>query len=455
MIEKTPKILVVDDEKLTLKNLSYVLSKEGYEVKTAESGTLALKYLQEEEFDVVITDLKMKKVTGLDVLEKCKEWWPDTEVVIITAYATVDSAIEAMKKGAYYYITKPFKLDELRKVVKEALEKVYLKKENKKLKEELEKNKEEVKIITKNPEMKRILDIAEKIAPTDCPVLILGETGTGKELLARYIHSKSHRRNKTFLAINCGAFTEELLANELFGHEKGAYTGAVTTKKGLLEIADGGTLFLDEITEMSPTMQVKFLRVLQEKEFLRIGGTEPIKVDVRFIAATNKDIRKEIERGYFREDLYFRLNVVTLKLPPLSERKEDIPLLAYHFLQKYAKEMHKKVTEIEENAMKLLMEYDYPGNIRELENIMARAVALTTSEKIEVHHLPEEFRKFKIFTFRRKEQKLLTLEEQEKEYIKFVLKETGWNKSLAAQILGIDRATLWRKLKKYGLEENP
>ncbi|MGC9110114.1 MAG: sigma-54-dependent transcriptional regulator [Caldimicrobium sp.] len=455
MIEKTPKILVVDDEKLTLKNLSYVLSKEGYEVKTAESGTLALKYLQEEEFDVVITDLKMEKVTGLDVLEKCKEWWPDTEVVIITAYATVDSAIEAMKKGAYYYITKPFKLDELRKVVKEALEKVYLKKENKKLKEELEKNKEEVKIITKNPEMKRILDIAEKIAPTDCPVLILGETGTGKELLARYIHSKSHRRNKTFLAINCGAFTEELLANELFGHEKGAYTGAVTTKKGLLEIADGGTLFLDEITEMSPTMQVKFLRVLQEKEFLRIGGTEPIKVDVRFIAATNKDIRKEIEGGYFREDLYFRLNVVTLKLPPLSERKEDIPLLAYHFLRKYAKEMHKKVTEIEEHAMKLLMEYDYPGNIRELENIMARAVALTTSEKIEVHHLPEEFRKFKIFTFRKREQKLLSLEEQEKEYIKFVLKETGWNKSLAAQILGIDRATLWRKLKKYGLEENP
>jgi DNA-binding NtrC family response regulator len=455
MIEKTPKILVVDDEKLTLKNLSYVLSKEGYEVKTAESGTLALKYLQEEEFDVVITDLKMEKVTGLDVLEKCKEWWPDTEVVIITAYATVDSAIEAMKKGAYYYITKPFKLDELRKVVKEALEKVYLKKENKKLKEELKKNKEEVKIITKNPEMKRILDIAEKIAPTDCPVLILGETGTGKELLARYIHSKSHRRNKTFLAINCGAFTEELLANELFGHEKGAYTGAVTTKKGLLEIADGGTLFLDEITEMSPTMQVKFLRVLQEKEFLRIGGTEPIKVDVRFIAATNKDIRKEIEGGYFREDLYFRLNVVTLKLPPLSERKEDIPLLAYHFLRKYAKEMHKKVTEIEEYAMKLLMEYDYPGNIRELENIVARAVALTTSEKIEVHHLPEEFRKFKIFTFRKREQKLLTLEEQEKEYIKFVLKETGWNKSLAAQILGIDRATLWRKLKKYGLEENP
>ncbi|MEZ0344330.1 MAG: sigma-54 dependent transcriptional regulator [Caldimicrobium sp.] len=454
MKERAPKILVVDDEKLTLKNLSYVLTKEGYEVKTAESGPLALKYLQAEEFDLVITDLKMEKVTGIDILEKCKELWPDTEVIMITAYASVDSAIEAMKKGAYHYITKPFKLDELRKVVKEALEKVSLKRENQKLKEELKKIKgESLDIITKNPEMKKILEIAEKIAPTDCPVLILGETGTGKELLARFIHQKSLRKDRTFLAVNCGAFSEELLSNELFGHEKGAYTGAVSTKKGLLEIADGGTLFLDEITEMSLTMQVKLLRVIQEKEFMRIGGTQPIKVDVRFIAATNKDIRKEIEQGRFREDLYFRLNVVTLKLPPLSERKEDIPLLAYYFLKKYSQEMHKRVSQIDEKAMELLMEYDYPGNIRELENIIARAVALTNSEKIEVHHLPEEFQKFKFFTYRKRDQKLLTLEEQEKEYIKFVLKETGWNKSLAAQILGIDRATLWRKLKKYGLEE--
>jgi len=257
---------------------------------------------------------------------------------------------------------------------------------------------------------------------------------------------------KAFLAINCGTFTEELLANELFGHEKGAYTGAVSTKKGLLEVVSGGTLFLDEITEMSPTMQVKFLRVLQEKEFIRLGGTEPIKVDVRIIAATNRDIKKEIEKGKFREDLYYRLNVISFTLPPLCQRKEDIPLLCYYFLNKYAKEMNKEVKEISEEAMELLLSYDYPGNVRELENIIARAVALTNSSKIELSHLPEDFKRFKIFTFRKKNSPLPTLEEQEKEYIKMVLKEVGGNKTLAAQILGIDRATLWRKLKKYSLE---
>lgn len=448
------RILIVDDEKVTLKNLAYILSKEGYEVKTADSGPLALKFLQKEEFDVVITDLKMEKVSGLDILEKCKEWWPDTEVIMITAYATVDSALEAMKKGAYHYITKPFKLDELRKTVREAIEKVWLKRENLKLKRELEHlKKQEVKIITKNREMLRILELAEKIAPTDCPVLILGETGTGKELLARFIHQKSLRYDKPFLAINCGAFTEELLANELFGHEKGAYTGAITMQRGLLEVAHEGTLFLDEITEMSPTMQVKFLRVLQEREFLRLGGRTPINIDVRFIAATNRDIKKAMEEGKFRQDLYYRLNVVTFKLPPLAARKEDIPLLAQYFLLKYSKEMHKNVTELTPEALEILMAYDYPGNIRELENIIARAVALSPGEKLEVSHLPEDLRKFQILTLRKGETPLMSLEEQEKRYIQFVLKETGWNKTLTAQILGIDRATLWRKLKKYNLEE--
>jgi DNA-binding NtrC family response regulator len=454
MEEKRFKILVVDDERLTLKNLSYILTKEGYEVATAESGSSALNRLQKEEFDLVITDLKMEKVSGLDILERCKEWWPETEVIMITAYATVDSAIEAMKKGAYHYITKPFKLDELRKVVKEALEKVSLKRENLRLKEELDHlRKNRVDFLTKNPELRRILETAEKVATTDCPILITGETGTGKELLARYIHSHSLRKDKTFLAVNCGAFTEELLANELFGHEKGAYTGAVNTKKGLLEVANQGTLFLDEITEMSLTMQVKLLRVLQEKEFLRIGGTEPIKIDVRFIAATNRDLKKEIEAGRFREDLYFRLNVVSFRLPPLAERKEDIPLLSYYFLKKYAEEMHKEVKEIEDSAMNILMDYDFPGNVRELENIIARAVALTNSDKVTIFHLPEDIRKLKIFTFRKRDQSFPSLEEQEREYIKLVLRETGWNKTLAAQILGIDRATLWRKLKKYDLEE--
>jgi DNA-binding NtrC family response regulator len=452
-MEQQFKILVVDDEKLTLKNLKYILTKEGYEVKAVDNGMSALNLLKNEEFDLVITDLKMNMVSGLDILEKCKEWYPDTEVIMITAYGSIDSAIQAMKLGAYHYITKPFRLDELKILVKEALEKVRIKKENKRLKEELERLKGTVvHIITQNLEMKKILELAEKVAPTDCPVLILGETGTGKELLARYIHQHSRRKDKAFLAINCGALTEELLANELFGHEKGAYTGAVSTKKGLLEVASGGTLFLDEITEMSPTMQVKFLRVLQEKEFIRLGGTEPIKVDVRIIAATNRDIKKEIEKGRFREDLYYRLNVISFNLPPLCQRKEDIPLLCYYFLNKYAKEMNKEVKEISEEAMELLLSYDYPGNVRELENIIARAVALTNSSKIELSHLPEDLKKFKIFTFRKKNFPLPTLEEQEKEYIKMVLKEVGGNKTLAAQILGIDRATLWRKLKKYSLE---
>jgi DNA-binding NtrC family response regulator len=308
------KILVVDDEKLTLKNLKYILTKEGYEVKAVDNGMSALNLLKNEEFDLVITDLKMNMVSGLDILEKCKEWYPDTEVIMITAYGSIDSAIQAMKLGAYHYITKPFRLDELKILVKEALEKVKIKKENKRLREEIERLKGTVvHIITQNPEMKKILELAEKVALTDCPVLILGETGTGKELLARYIHQHSRRKDKAFLAINCGAFTEELLANELFGHEKGAYTGAVSTKKGLLEVASGGTLFLDEITEMSPTMQVKFLRVLQEKEFIRLGGTEPIKVDVRIIAATNRDIKKEIVTDVFYRNMKHLLQTEILK----------------------------------------------------------------------------------------------------------------------------------------------
>jgi len=453
-MEGKPKILVVDDEKLTLKNLKHVLTKEGYEVKAVDNGASALQLINDEEFDLVITDLKMESVSGLDILEKCKELHPDTEVIVITAYGSIDTAIQAMKLGAYHYITKPFRLDELRIVVKEALEKVRIKKENRRLKEELERIRgDKVQIITQNPTMKRILELARQIAPTDCPVLILGETGTGKELLARYIHQHSNRRDKIFLAINCGAFTEELLANELFGHEKGAYTGATSTKRGLLEVADGGTLFLDEITEMSQAMQVKFLRFLQEKEFFRLGGTEPIRVDVRIIAATNRDVKKEIERGRFREDLYYRLNVMTFTLPPLAERKEDIPLLCYHFLNKYAKEMNKDVKEISEAAMELLMNYDYPGNVRELEKHHSTGSGLDQYIKDRAFSSTGRFQAVQNHYLSQKNSPLLTLEEHEREYIKFVLKETGGNKTLAAQILGIDRATLWRKLKKYALED--
>ncbi len=446
------RILVVDDEKVALKNLEYVLKKEGYDVAATSSGVNALKILQENEFDVVLTDLKMERVDGMEILETCKRLYPDTEIIMITAYATITSAVETIKKGAFDYIAKPFRLDEVKRVVREAVEKVRLKKENRLLREELEKYKGKTKIITQDPEMQRLLRIAEQIGPTDCNVLISGESGTGKELFARYIHYVSNRRDGPFVAINCGAFTEELLGNELFGHEKGAFTGATALKKGLIEMASGGTLVLDEITEMPPSMQVKLLRVIQERELIRLGGTEPVKVDVRFIAATNRDIQDAIKNGSFRQDLYYRLNVVSIRIPPLAERRDDIPLLSYYFLKKYSTLMKKDVTELSGDVMNLLMNYDFPGNVRELENIIERGVALTNSNTIETSHLPEDLRHMSIKIFRKKEGKIPTLEEQEEAYIKWVLKEVGGNKTLAAQILGIDRVSLWRKLKKYGME---
>jgi DNA-binding NtrC family response regulator len=372
---------------------------------------------------------------------------------MITGYATLESAVESMKHGAFYYIAKPFKLDEVRKVVKEALEKVRLKQENRHLREQIEKYQGKVKIITQDGGLKRLLDTSRQIAPTDCNVLISGESGTGKELFARFIHLNSQRADGPFFAINCGAFSEELLGNELFGHEKGAFTGASVMKKGLIEMASQGTLFLDEITEMPPSMQVKLLRVIQEKEVLRLGATEPVNVDVRFIAATNRDIQDAIKTGNFRQDLFFRLNVVSLRIPPLSERKEDISLLSYYFLKKYTTLMKKDVKEISPDVIAILMSYDFPGNVRELENIIERGVALSNGNSIEVAHLPEDLRELSIRTFRKKEGRIPSLEEQERSYINWVLSEVGGNKTLAAQILGIDRVSLWRKLKRYGLEE--
>jgi DNA-binding NtrC family response regulator len=448
------KILIVDDEKIALKNLEHVMKKEGYEVVATQSGQNALKLLDEQRFDVVLTDLRMEKVDGMQILKRCHELYSDTEVIMITGYATLESAVKAMKHGAFYYIAKPFKLDEVRKVVREAFEKVRLKKENAQLREQIEKYQGKVKIITQDANMQRLLDTARQIAPTDCNVLISGESGTGKELFARYIHFNSKRSEGPFFAINCGAFTEELLGNELFGHEKGAFTGATTVKKGLIEIASGGTLFLDEITEMPPSMQVKLLRVIQEREVMRLGATVPIKVDVRFIAATNRDVQDAIKGGQFRHDLYFRLNVVSLYIPPLSERKDDIPLLSYYFLKKYAAIMKKNVAEISQDVIAILMNYDFPGNVRELENIIERGVALTNSNVLEIAHLPEDLRELNIRTFRKKDGKIPSLEDQEMAYIQWVLNEVGGNKSIAAQILGIDRVSLWRKLKKYGLENN-
>lgn len=445
------RLLVVDDEPIALRNLERVLAKEGYQVSTASSGQSALRQLRQKPVDVVLTDLKMEKIDGLDVLRRCREIDPDVEVILITGYAAVETAIEAMKQGAYHYLAKPFKLEEVRKVVAEAAEKVALKKENRRLRERIESFRDRVDIVTQDPGMLRILDTARDVGGTDCNILVTGESGTGKELVARYIHRHSRRSGAVFLAVNCGAFTEELLTNELFGHEKGAFTGANSLKKGIIEMTSGGTLFLDEITEMPPSMQVKLLRVIQEKEMLRVGGTEPVSVDVRFVAATNRDAQEAVKNGAFRQDLYFRLNVVSLRIPPLSDRKDDIPLLAYYFLKKYSLLMKKPVSEISEDVIALLMNYGFPGNVRELENVVERGVALANGSIIETAHLPEDLKELTIKTFRKKEGRIPSLEEQEEAYIKWVLNEAAGNKTLASQLLGIDRVSLWRKLKKYGL----
>jgi len=447
------RLLVVDDEPIALRNLERVLVREGYAVSGASSGQSALRLIREKAFDVVLTDLKMEKVDGMEVLRRSRELDPDVEVILITGYAAIETAIEAMKHGAYHYLAKPFKLDEVRKVVREAAEKVALKKENRRLRESVEGFKDRVDIVTQDPGMLSVLDTARDVTATDCNILITGESGTGKELIARYIHRHSRRAAGTFLAINCGAFTEELLTSELFGHEKGAFTGAAGQKKGLVEMARGGTLFLDEVTEMSPAMQVRLLRVIQEKELLRVGGTEPIPVDVRFVAATNRNIREAIESGEFRQDLYYRLNVVTLALPPLARRRDDVPMLAHFFLKKHAQRMGKKVESISEDVMKLLSGYAFPGNVRELENIIERGVALAKGSVLETSHLPEDLKRMSLEVFRREGGRFPSLDDQEKAYIRWVLKEVDGNRSRAAAILGIDRVSLWRKLKRYHMGE--
>ncbi|MHB8859566.1 MAG: sigma-54-dependent transcriptional regulator [Thermoleophilia bacterium] len=452
-MDNAGRMLIVEDEKTALKNLEHVMKKEGYRVTGTMSGPNALQLLEKNEYDIVLTDLKMEKVDGVEVLEKSKSLYPDSEVIMITAYASIPSAVETMKKGAYDYIAKPFNLDDVRKAVRAALERVALRKENTQLREQLEQFEGKVKIVTQNSMMQKLLETARQIAPTDCNVLITGESGTGKELFARYLHFTSNRSKGGFFAINCGALTEDLLANELFGHEKGAFTGANSLKKGIIESASGGTLFLDEITEMSAAMQVKLLRVLQEKELIRVGGTDAVEVDVRILAASNRNLHEATMQKRFRQDLYYRLNVVSLHIPPLSERRDDIPLLCQYFLKKYSALMNKDVREISPSVIGLLMNYDFPGNVRELENIVERGVALANDRVVEMAHLPDDLKDLDIKTFRRKEGRYPTLAEQELSYIRWVLQETGGNKTLTAGILGIDRVSLWRKIKKYEMEE--
>lgn len=446
------KIVVVEDEEISRKNLEHILQKEGYDVIAVDSGAKALDLLKSQSFDLVITDLKMKQVDGMQVLRKTRELQPYTEVIMITGYATVESSVKAMREGAYYYIAKPYKIDEVRKIAREALLKRKLWLENIELRDTLKKHQQIPFIVGKSEAMVNVQKTIRQIAPADINVLILGESGTGKELVARAIHNLSFRSDKRFIAFNCGSFTEELMSNELFGHEKDAFTGATKAKAGLIKVADGGTVFLDEIGDMPLSMQVKLLRVIQEKEVLPVGGENPASVDVRFIAATHRDLKEDVEKGHFRQDLYYRLNVITIHAPPLTDRDGDIPLLVHHFLAKKSQAMGKEILNIDRECMDLLCQYSWPGNVRELENVIERAVALENGTCINPDDLPENFHNLSIEIYRRRPSEIPTLEEHEKNYILWVLEKCEGNKTKAAKIMGIDRVSLWRKVKRYGIE---
>ena len=453
MEKKKEVILVVEDEDIARKNLEHILVKTGYDVVSVADGSKAIDLLHSKSFDLVVTDLKMEKGDGMQVLKKTKELQPYTEVIMITGYATIETSVQAMYAGAYYYIAKPYKIGEVRQITKEALLKRQLRLENIKLKETLKKQRKISDIVGQSAVMMDVQKTIHQIAPSDINVLILGESGTGKELVARSIHQLSSRSEKEFVAFNCGSFTEELMANELFGHEKDAFTGATKAKAGLIKVAGGGTVFLDEIGDMPLSMQVKLLRVIQEKEVLPVGGETSVPVDVRFIAATHRDLKEDVDHGNFRQDLFYRLNVITIKLPSLTHRHGDIPLLAHHFLSQKNKTMNTDVQNIQKESMELLRQYSWPGNIRELENVIERAVALAKGPEITVDELPEYISNLSVETYRRMDSEIPTLEDQEKTYIKWVLAKCEGNKTKAAKIMGIDRVSLWRKVKRFGMND--
>ena len=443
-----PRILIVDDEQIVRESLTNWLKEESYQVEAAENGIQALEKIRQAPFQVVLLDLKMPGMDGLQVLMEVKKEFPDIEVIIMTAYGSVNTAVEAIKSGAYDYIVKPFDPEEVALLIKKILEHKNLILENILLRQKLEDKYEFEDLIGKSAAMQQVFELIRNVAPTQATVLITGESGTGKELAAKAIHAISPRRYEPFIALSCGALPDTLLESELFGYEKGAFTGAAHTKKGRFEMADGGTLFLDEVGEISLKTQIDLLRVLQEKSFRRLGGTELIKVDVRIISATNRDLAQAMTQGIFRSDLFYRLNVVGLHLPSLRERREDIPLLAKHFLRRYAIEINKKIERLTSSALELLMEYNWPGNVRELENAIERAVVISPG-----HELTD-----KDFTFLQPSPGILNepssknLQELEKQHIHRILEENHWNISKTAVDLGIDRVTLYNKIKKYGFE---
>lgn len=446
---KKARILVVDDEAPMRESLKDWLMEEGYEVGLAASGQEAIAMARKKSWDVILLDLKMPGMDGVETLQRLKSKKVDTEaeILMMTAYATVDTAVQAMKEGAFDYLVKPFSPDEIEMQIKKIVAHRELVLENILLRQKLEERSEYDEIIGKSDVMQKIYDLISQVAPTDSTVLITGESGTGKELIAQAIHGNSQRCYMPFIAVSCGALPDSLLESELFGYEKGAFTGADHTKKGRFELADKGTLFLDEIGDISLKTQVDLLRVLQQKDFRRLGGQEEIQVDVRILAATNQDLQKAISENRFREDLFYRLNVISIHVPPLRERKEDIPLLVKAFIRRYCLELNKEPVKIASSAIKLLMDYNWPGNVRELENVIERALVIGRGIEIVTEDLP--FSRKELGT----EALPKSLKLMEKVHIEKILEETDWNISKAARVLEIDRQTLYNKIEKYHIEK--
>jgi len=442
-------VLIVDDDHAHRTMLRTLLTGWGYAIVEADDGDVAIEMVHEQPFDLILMDIRMIKVSGIEALMKIKEFNPSIPVILMTAYSSVETAVDGLKKGAYDYLTKPLDFDELRLVIERAMDHTRLREENRLLRESLGVHFDRHNIIGRSAPMERLLETVGQVSLAEATVLITGESGTGKELIAGAIHFNSPRKDKSFVKINCAAITETLLESELFGHEKGSFTGADRRKEGKFRYADGGSLFLDEVSEMSVAMQVKLLRVLQEREFTRVGGNEVIKIDVRVIAATNKNLLEEIDTGRFRDDLFYRLNVINLNVPPLRERKEDIPLLAHHFLTMFSEKNNKQIQGFTPQAMDRMLKYEWPGNIRELMNVVERAVVLSRSQYLDEHNLslvekPELYSKEVV-------PGNTSLGEVEKATVLKTLEATGGNKSEAARRLGITRRTLHQKLRKYGM----
>jgi DNA-binding NtrC family response regulator len=441
------KIFIVDDELVMRKSLSGWLERDGYEVDTAESGEEAIEKLKKTRFDLLLVDIKMEGISGLDVLKHVRENDPDVAVVMITAYGSIPTAIEAMKNGAHDYLLKPFDPDKLGVLIEKIVEQQAQARENLFLKEQYKDRTRFESMIGQSKPMQEVFDLIQDVSPMDSTVLITGETGTGKGLAAKAIHTNSPRSEGPFVLVNCGAIPEHLMESELFGHQKGAFTDAKETKKGRLELAHDGTLFLDEIGEISMRMQIDLLRVLEDRVFYRVGGTQPIEVDFRVVAATNRNLEKAIKNEIFREDLYYRLNVIAFQMPPLRERKEDIPLLAEHFLRRFSQETNKPVDKISRAAIDEMMLYEWPGNVRELENAIERAVVVGKEREIRPADLP--FRRSDDPTFIPKN----ALKDIEKTHIKKMLDNNQWNIAKSSKILGIDRTTLYSKIKRYNIKK--